>query len=127
MVQKRNQFTASFKAKVALEAFKGERSINEIAGCYGVHPTQVTQWKKQLLSSTSRMFERGRPKEQREKKELIDELYRQMGILKVELDGLKKNRTGLIEDPRKAIDPMHPQLSIQRQCELLELPRSTYY
>ena len=94
MVRKRKQFTASFKAKVALEALKGEKSTSEIASHYKVHPTQVNQWKKQLLRSIPDAFERGGTKEPREKDELIDELYRQIGVLKVELDWLKKKSEG---------------------------------
>jgi putative transposase len=90
MVQKRKQFTASFKAKVALAAIKGEKTVNHIASQYGVHPNQVTQWKKQLLTESSTLFERSHKKTQGEKDELIDELYRQIGVLKVELDWLKK-------------------------------------
>lgn len=94
MVRKRKQFTATFKAKMALEAIKGEKSINEIASQHGIHPTQITQWKKQLISSSSVLFERGKEKDNGEKDELIDELYRQIGVLKVELDWLKKKSQG---------------------------------
>lgn len=94
MVRKRKQFPASFKAKVALEAVKGEKTINEIASRHGLHPTQVTQWKKQMISSLPFLFEHGNKKGQSEKEELIDELYRQIGVLKVELDWLKKKSDG---------------------------------
>lgn len=94
MVRKRKQFKPSFKAKVALEAAKGEKSINEIASKYDLHPTQVTQWKKQLINTLPTLFELGNKKEESEKDELIDELYRQIGVLKVELDWLKKKSDG---------------------------------
>jgi transposase len=79
---------------VALEAIRGEKSINEIASRFKLHPTQVTQWKKQFLSSSSCVFEKNSGKERGEKDELIDELYRQIGVLKVELDWLKKKSDG---------------------------------
>lgn len=94
MVQKRKKFTATFKAQVALEAIRGEKSINEIASRHKLHPTQVTQWKRQLLSTSSCVFEKNPGKELDEKEELIDELYRQIGVLKVELDWLKKKSNG---------------------------------
>ena len=56
-----------------------------------------------------------------------DELYKQIGQLKVELDVLRKELALAIEERRLWIDPGHPRLTIQRQCQLLGLPRSTYY
>lgn len=90
MVRKRKQFTSAFKAKVALAALKGEKSISAIASQYGVHPNQVTQWKRQLLTESSTLFERKHGPKQEGKDKLVDELYRQIGVLKVELDWLKK-------------------------------------
>ena len=55
----RKQFTAGFKAKVALEAIKGQRTAQEIGSIYGVHPTQVTTWKRQLVAEAADIFTRG--------------------------------------------------------------------
>ena len=86
----RKNHDAAFKAKVALEAVKGEKTIAQIAGEYGVHPNQIGQWKKRLLRELPSLFSDRRRKEAREGTELADELYRQIGQLKVELDWLKK-------------------------------------
>ena len=60
MKKQRKSYTAAFKAKVALEAIKGQRTTNEIASAYEVHPNQVTQWKKQAVSQLSKIFSNGR-------------------------------------------------------------------
>ena len=81
---------AAFKAKVALEAVKGEKTISQIASEYGVHPNQIGQWKKRLLEDLPGLFSDRRRKEEKEDAAETDELYRQIGQLKVELDWLKK-------------------------------------
>ena len=65
MQGKRTKFKADFKAKVALEALKGDKSTAELAQIYGVHPTQVTQWKKQLLDQASSVFQVVKPRPRR--------------------------------------------------------------
>jgi transposase-like protein len=96
---KRKQHSAQFKAKVALEAIKGEKTIAEIASHHGVHPTMIHGWKRQLLDSASELFERGGKASQDtpESSAQIDELYRQIGQLKVERDFLanRSARLGL--------------------------------
>jgi transposase-like protein len=89
----RKHHTAAFKAQVALAAIKGERTVNELASQFGVHPTMIHAWKKQLLDNTEALFARGSaahtPNDtavQREKAEL----YEQIGRLKMELEWLKK-------------------------------------
>ena len=90
MQNKRRNHSAAFKAKVALAAAKGDKTIAELASEYQVHPNQVTQWKKQLLESLPEIFSRRRRNEQHEQEELMAQLYQQIGQLKVELDWLKK-------------------------------------
>lgn len=92
MTKKRRQFSSEFKAKVALEAVRGERTINEIAGEYGVHPNQVSQWKSLVLENLPEVFsgERNQAKQEAAVHKERDELYRQIGQLKVEIDWLKK-------------------------------------
>ena len=85
-----HRHSADFKAKVAMEAVKGQRTGNEIASGYGVHPTQVAQWKRQLLEAAPGVFSAGSGRAVREQEELTDRLYQQIGQLKVELDWLKK-------------------------------------
>ena len=89
MTRTRKRYDAAFKARVALEAIKGERTIAEIASATGVHPNQISKWKKQALEELPGLFTGGRKKE-RDSEELESELYKQIGQLKVELDWLKK-------------------------------------
>ncbi len=86
----RNQHNAAFKAKVALEAVKGEKTISQLSSEYGIHPNQIGQWKKRLLEELPVLFSDKRKKDERDRDELEDELYRQIGQLKVELEWLKK-------------------------------------
>lgn len=90
MKNKRRNHSAAFKAKVALAALKGDKTIAELAREYEVHPNQITQWKKQLLDSLPEVFSRRRKHEQRDQETLTSELYQQIGQLKVELDWLEK-------------------------------------
>ena len=90
MKNKRRNHSAAFKAKVALAAIKGDKTIAELAREYEVHPNQITQWKKQLLDSLPEVFSRRRKHEQRDQETLTSELYQQIGQLKVELDWLEK-------------------------------------
>lgn len=94
MKKERKSYTAAFKAKVALEAIKGQRTINEIASAFEVHPNQVTQWKKQAVTQLSEIFSNGRARAESAEEELRNQLYQQIGQLKVELDWLKK-KSGL--------------------------------
>ena len=90
MAKQRKTHSAGFKAKVALEAIKGERSVNELAGQYGVHPTQIFKWKKQALEALPEVFGNGPGRQQKADEELKARLYQQIGQLQVELDWLKK-------------------------------------
>ena len=94
MQNKRRNHSAAFKAKVALAAAKGDKTIAELASEYQVHPTQITQWKNQLLESLPEIFSRRRQNSQQQQDELTAQLYQQIGQLKVELDWLKK-KSGL--------------------------------
>jgi transposase-like protein len=80
-----------FKAKVAIEALRGEKTVQEISQKYEVHPNQVTIWKKQLIDNATSAFDKGGDdKELEESEKKQDELYSQIGQLKVENDFLKK-------------------------------------
>ena len=88
---KRRQYTAGFKFKVALEAAKELKTRSQVASEFGVHPTQVSQWKKELLANGSHLFETERPKrEEKERREEETALYEQIGRLNMELEWLKK-------------------------------------
>jgi len=91
----RKSYDARFKAKVALEAIRGERTMAELAGIYEVHANQITKWKKQALDELPNLFSGTRERSDQQQKDLVAELYRQIGQLKVELDWLKK-KAGLV-------------------------------
>ena len=90
MATQRNQYSADFKAKVALEALKEQQTLSELGSCYGVHPTLVAQWKRQLRDGLPQLFRDPRQKPDRSVEEIQAQLYQQIGQLKVELDWLKK-------------------------------------
>jgi putative transposase len=86
----RNRYSADFKAKLALEVIKGDRTLNEIASDAQVHPNLLMQWKRQLLQTLPQVFADKRVKENKEQEEKEAQLYQQIGQLKVELDWMKK-------------------------------------
>jgi putative transposase len=90
MKRMRKSFDGTLKAKVALEAIKGQKSITQIASQYKIHVSQIRQWKQRVLEELPGLFSRKREKSQVEAEELTAELYRQIGQLKVELDWVKK-------------------------------------
>jgi transposase-like protein len=90
MKRARKKHSGTFKAKVALEAIKGERTLNELAGHFEVHPTQIVQWKQRLLAGASDLFNGGVARDAAQEDALRDRLYQQIGQMKVELDWLKK-------------------------------------
>src|SRR5436309_3683508 len=126
MPQTRKNHSPGLKAKVAVEAIKSHKTAAQIAQMFGVHPTQVGSWKKQALAGLPDVFGNGREQIRQQSDTEKDELYKQIGQLKVELDFSKKELASWI-DKRPWIDPAHPSLTIQQQCELLGVPRSSYY
>ena len=90
MARKRRAFSAVFKAKVALDAIKGLKTSAELAKAHGVHATQIALWKKQLTDDASTVFEATSPKTEKTDSPSQDELYAEIGKLKVQLEWLKK-------------------------------------
>ena len=86
----RRSFDSKFKAKVGLEAIKEKLTIREIAQKYEVQPCQVQQWKKIALDNVHQTFSTKREKDAKDQDKLVQELYRQIGQLKVENEFLKK-------------------------------------
>ena len=90
MASKRKQYPAAFKAQVALAALKGDKTVNELASHFGVHPTLIHAWKKQLLAGAEAAFANGARPDADDAEARQRELYEQIGRLKMELEWLKK-------------------------------------
>lgn len=100
MAQRRN-YGKGFKAKVAIEAIKGDKTVNEIASIYEVHPNQVSKWKKQALERLPDAMADGRGRDSRERQAITEEqLHQKIGQQAVEIDFLKKTlrRLGLSDE-----------------------------
>src|ERR1700739_3774143 len=91
MKRTRQKHNAAYKAKVALAGIRGDRTIAELASEFGVHPNQISNWKKQLLDGAASVFEGGGSAAEAAAREAqVDVLYRQIGQLKVENDFLAR-------------------------------------
>lgn len=94
----RRRHSHDFKARVALEALKGQKTLNELASEFGVHPVQIAQWKRQLLEASPAVFAGQASQRTRADEALIEQLYQEIGQLKVEVDWLRKK--GIVRWPR---------------------------
>lgn len=94
MTQSRKKHNASFKAKVALAALKGDQTIGELASRFAVHPSQIHAWKKALIEGAPELFEASQGQTEKANEALTAQLYQQIGQLKVERDFLSR-RSGL--------------------------------
>ena len=90
MTKKRKTFTDAFKAKVALEAYKGLTTVNELATRHKVHPSQIANWKKQLVPGASELFRRDKKSLAASEDELTAPLYEEIGRLKMDIKWLEK-------------------------------------
>ena len=90
MGAKRRRIEAALKAKAALAAVRGDRTTSELASQFGVHPTQIGQWKRQLLDGATELFSDDRRREAQNQDALVAELYEQIGRLQMEAAWLKK-------------------------------------
>ena len=89
-MRKRKRRSAQFKFKVALEATRGTKTLSELSSEYEVHPSQISEWKSQLLKDGASIFSTTTARQQRDQEALQAELYEQIGRLKMELEWLKK-------------------------------------
>lgn len=92
----RKQYTPKFKARVAIEAIRGERTLNQLATQFRVHPVQIAHWRRAALEHLEEIFIDGRKRQARQVDDDSHALYEEIGRLKVELDWLKK-KAGLLE------------------------------
>jgi len=90
MKPRRKTYTGAYKAKIVVEAIKGQQTINQLASKYGVHPNMITEWKKQALSGLPQVLSDRRGRDEKAEDELKAQLYQQIGQLKMELEWLKK-------------------------------------
>ena len=90
MGQKRKQYSAAYKFKIALEGAKKIKTISQIASENNLHPSQVSNWRKQLLTEGTELFKKRNSRHQKEQEKREAALYEQIGRLKMELDWLKK-------------------------------------
>ena len=90
MSTKRRQFTDKFKAKVALEAIRGVKTLAELATEYKVHPSQITLWKKLMISNASVLFSGKKANSSKSEEEITSPLYEEIGRLKMDIKWLKK-------------------------------------
>ena len=91
----RKKHSKELKARIALDAIKGQKTMSELASEYGVHSNQIGRWKKQLLESAPDIFTSGKDKEAEKKEVERDRLYKKVGQLQIEVDWLKK-KTGYL-------------------------------
>ena len=92
----RKQHSPQFKAKVVLAALQGTRPVSELASQFGVHPVQIAHWKRQAVEGVPTLFGNSRTAADKGEAALIEELYQQIGRLKMELEWVKK-KSGLAD------------------------------
>jgi len=123
----KRKHSMAFKIKVALELIRERDPVSVICSRYSIHPTQAKRWRDKALETIASGFgDKSAVIEQKQKDELIEELYKQLGRSKVEMDWLKKIWGSPKKSLRSFISP-HPDISIARQCELLNISRASHY
>ena len=90
MTKQRRKHSAQFKFQVAMDAIKETKTIAQLSAQYGVHPNQISHWKKQLIDEGSTVFSKVNADQQRRQESIQAELYEQIGRLKMELEWLRK-------------------------------------
>lgn len=90
MKTQRKTYSGDYKARVVVEAIKGQQTINQLASQYGLHPNLIMEWKKHALAGLPQVLSDRRARTEKAEAELQAQLYQQIGQLKVELDWLKK-------------------------------------
>ena len=111
----RKKHSKELKARIALDAIKGQKTMSELASEYGVHANQISRWKKQLLDASPDIFTRGKDKEAEKKEVERDRLYKKVGQLQLEVDWLKKRQ--VIWDERRREGEMHRSQRFRSQYQ----------
>jgi putative transposase len=124
MTTTRKQYSANFKARVALEAIRGEKTLSQVGSQFKVHPIQIAKWRKAALEQLPELFVDGRTRKGGAMEAGNEALYEEIGRLKVELDWLPKKSVCSTEEWRSLVDRDHAEISLRRQCELLGVNRS---
>lgn len=117
---KRKHFSASQKAQITLEILKEEKTVNQIASEYGVHPNVLYRWKKQAMENLPRLFEdeaRGERTRQAEHERQVNELYTEIGRLTTQLNWLKKNLAMLSDYASQSQSPQDILILGSRQLK----------
>ena len=126
MTGKRKRYSAELKAKVALEALRGERTVAELGTKHGVRPTMITAWKKEGVEGGAGGFSGKAEATKGVREGEIEKLHAKIGQL-VERIFVESLRSMSLDRRRHTIDPQHLRLSIQRQCRLVSISRSAFY
>jgi len=127
MTTTRKQHSPKFKAKMAVEAIRGERTLSQLGSQYHVHPVQIGQWRKTALEQMAELFTDSRTRKRSNGEVEKDALYEEIGRLKMELDWLKKKLVCSNKHRGWLVEPGHREISVRRQCELLSVNRSGLY
>lgn len=98
MATTRKQYTAKFKARVAIEAIRGEKTLNQLGSQFGLHPVQIAHWRRTALERIEDLFVDGRTRQEQDAETAADRdaLFEEIGRLKVELDFVKK-KAGMLD------------------------------
>ena len=123
----RRRFSGDFKAKVALEALRGDKTIQEIATRHKIHPNQVSAWKQRAVGGMKEVFKKGVERSRGDHEGEIRELHTKIGELTVERIFGQRAQVVSREKRRAMIRRDHPELSLSRQCRLLSISRSSVY
>ena len=127
MTTTRRQYSPRFKARVAVEEIRGEKTLSQLGAQFQVHPIQIAKWRKAALEQLPELFVDGRTHQGRSEEAAKDALYEEIGRLKVELDWLKKKLDCWNEDRRPQVDGAPAEISVRRQGELLGVNRASWY
>ncbi|MGR5308312.1 IS3 family transposase [Vibrio mediterranei] len=126
MTRKRRNHSPEFKAKVALDAARGDKTVAELAQKYNLHANQISTWKKELLENAAMIFA-SESQSGKDSSEEVDKLHAKIGQLTMENGFFGQSARSLDRAQRKSSLVKSTQLPIKRQCELLCIARSTAY